>query len=84
MFVRRGRTDDPQPLSHDSSVVKMKGCPDCEGRGWFLINPFATGGTNGCGGISNMCQCMTCKDAEAYFKENGDLPEEIKTLLATK
>ena len=54
-------------------------CPACDGRGWFLINPFATGGGNGCGGDSNIKQCGTClqaynhaeKDPEGFMASHG-------------
>lgn len=51
----------------DDVVVKWKNCPDCNGRGWFLIRPFATGGGNGVGGIQNCRQCETCKNAHEQF-----------------
>lgn len=51
----------------DDIVIRWKNCPDCKGRGWFLIRPFATGGGNGVGGISNARQCGTCKNAHEQF-----------------
>lgn len=45
----------------DDTVIRWRDCPDCKGRGWFLIRPFATGGSNGVGGLSNMRQCDTCE-----------------------
>lgn len=65
------------PLRWDDTIVKMDGCPDCKGRGWFLINPFATGGFGGCGGIGNSTQCQTCVNTEKYFKETGKIPRSI-------
>jgi hypothetical protein len=76
-FVMRGRSDNPVPLNIDDEVVRISTCPSCEGRGWFLINPFATGGQDGAGGLSNKCQCLTCVDAYAYFMEHRRLPEGI-------
>lgn len=55
-------------------IIRMEHCPRCEGRGWFLGNPFATGGTNGCGGISNIRQCLTCLDCNTYYERHGKLP----------
>lgn len=45
------------------NVVRWRDCPDCEGRGWFLINAFKTGGSNGAGGLHNMTQCPKCREA---------------------
>lgn len=75
--IRRGRATVPIPFEHDTNVIRMEGCPDCNGRGWFLINPFATGGSNGAGGYRNMCQCLTCLDCQSYWNEHGTLPEGI-------
>ncbi len=72
-----GRADHPVPLDWDSKIIRLRGCPDCDGRGWFLINPFATGGGNGCGGITNTCQCQTCFAAKEYWDKNGELPPEL-------
>lgn len=76
-FVIRGRGDDPKPLRFDETIISLSTCPSCNGRGWFLINPFATGGRNGLGGIGNMTQCVTCLDTHAYFQKNGKLPDGI-------
>ena len=76
-FERRGRAVDPVPFRWDDLAVRLKGCPDCDGRGWFLIRPFATGSTNGLGGLGNMTQCLTCLDAHAYFNTHGTLPREL-------
>lgn len=75
-----GRPANPQPLDRNSTVVRLQGCPDCKGRGWFLINPFATGGSNGAGGIGNMCQCETCLSAKQYWDQHGALPPELAHL----
>lgn len=74
-----GRGENPVPLRHDSEVIRMRGCPDCDGRGYFLINPFGMGGSNGAGGLGNMCQCQTCFNAKKSFDEYGRLPPEILT-----
>jgi hypothetical protein len=81
MAIRRGRPDKPVGLTYDDQIVRLNGCPDCQGRGWFLINPFATGGGNGCGGIANLCQCLTCLDSKSYWDAHGELPPEIRPLL---
>lgn len=84
VVIRRGRGEDPKPLKHSDTVVRMDGCPDCSGRGWFLINPFATGGPNGMGGIGNQMQCLTCLDCKTYYDQHGKLPPEIaKEMEAT-
>lgn len=77
IVIKRGTAEPPVPFKHDTQVVKLKGCPDCTGRGWFLINPFETGGSDGSGGYRNMCQCQTCLNTEKYWKEHGVLPPEI-------
>lgn len=80
--IRRGplnRSD--KRLDAETQVVSMKGCPDCQGRGWFLINPFATGGANGAGGYRNKRQCLCCLDCEKYFQEHGTLPDDLKHIL---
>lgn len=82
-FKTRGR-GDCTPLKGHDDIVKMKGCPDCNGRGYFLINPFATGGTNGCGGIGNCCQCQTCLNAKAYWDKHGHLPPELVAEMQAK
>lgn len=55
--------NDATPFQEGDNVMRWVECPDCDGRGWFLINPFATGGRGGAGGLSNMRQCPTCRDA---------------------
>lgn len=80
-FVLRGRPERPRPFAPSDDVVRLRDCPSCGGRGWFLIEPFKTHGLNGAGGLGNMCQCLTCLDAHAYFKENGRLPSELAHLL---
>lgn len=80
----RGRAFNGQPLQREVPVVRLEICPDCDGRGWFLINPFRTGGTNGAGGVGNMTQCLTCKSAHEYFKQHGVLPPELQTLWEAK
>ncbi len=80
-FVRRGRAEPPVPLDHNSLVVRLKGCPDCDGRGYFLINPFAMS-DGGFGGIANKTQCLTCLDAQAYWNEHRRLPQEIEPHVA--
>jgi len=75
--VLRGRPASPVGLDHGDDVVRLKGCPDCSGRGYYLIQPFATGGSNGAGGLRNMCQCQTCADSKAYYIEFGELPPSV-------
>lgn len=58
----RLRSEDDHFREGDN-VVRWRDCPDCEGRGWFLINAFKTGGSNGAGGLQNMTQCKTCRAA---------------------
>lgn len=81
--IRRGKGDDPQPVRSGDRMVALNSCPDCKGRGYFLINPFMTGGTNGAGGLGNMCQCLTCLDSESYYRRHGELPPEL-AIAATK
>lgn len=65
-------------------VLKLKGCPDCNGRGYFTIQPFLTGGNNLCGGMRNATQCPTCKSAHDYFEKNGKLPDDIAAAMENK
>lgn len=60
-------TEAPLPMPYEDGgfktgdrVIKWRDCQRCNGRGWFLIRPFATGGGNGAGGLTNMRQCETC------------------------
>lgn len=76
--IRRGRGEPPIPLTPNSTIVRLPSCPDCLGRGYFFINPFATG-SNGFGGPRNLSQCLTCLDAHAYWQEHGSLPPELET-----
>ena len=75
--VLRGRPKNPVSLNYDDDVVRLKDCPDCGDRGYYLIHPFATGGSNGAGGLHNMCQCQTCVDSNAYWLEFGELPPSV-------
>jgi hypothetical protein len=76
-FIRRGRGEPAVPLRRDSTIVRLPSCPDCQGRGWFLINPFEFRPAPA-GGIGNMTQCLTCLDAHAYWQEHGHLPAELE------
>ncbi len=40
----------------DDTVIRWRDCPDCKGRGWFLIRPFKPNL-----GICDMTQCGRCK-----------------------
>ena len=75
--VLRGRPKNPESVRHDADVPRLKGCPDCGGRGYYLIQPFMTGGSNGAGGLGNMCHCLTCVDSKAYWDEFGELPPSV-------
>jgi hypothetical protein len=72
----RGRPENPKGFRPGDDVIKLRGCPDCKGRGWFLINPFATSPPPA-GGIGNMCQCQTCASAKAYYDAHGCLPPQL-------
>lgn len=65
-------------------VIRLNGCPDCLGRGYFLIQPFLTGGGNGIGGIGNTTQCPTCKSAHDYYQHHGKLPDDIAAAMESK
>lgn len=64
-----------KPIADGDTVIRWKDCPKCEGRGWFLIQPFMTGGTNGAGGISNMTQCQACVVALEYYASHNNSME---------
>lgn len=63
---------DRQPLKPTDTVVRLSTCPDCDGRGYFLINPFGQ-----LGNASNRTQCSTCLAAHAFFEKTGKLPNGI-------
>lgn len=63
----RAGTDDP--------IVKMHGCPDCSGRGWFCENPFASFN-------KKYLQCPTCLSAKQHFDKHGSLPDDIAAAMA--
>lgn len=73
--AKDARAASPKGLEPNQDVIRWKDCPACKGRGWFLINPFAVGGSNFCGGISNMCQCQVCLEAHDHWKITGELPQ---------
>lgn len=79
-FVRRGRGDPPKPMQPGQQVIRLKVCPDCQGRGTFLINPFATS-HGGFGGITNLTQCLTCFDAREYWNAHRCLPRELQAAI---
>jgi hypothetical protein len=72
----RGKPENPTPFKNTDDVIRMHDCPDCKGRGWFLINPFETSPWPS-GGYENCCQCQTCVSAKAYWDQHGFLPEEL-------
>ena len=82
--VRRGRPAKPVGIHYDADVPRLKGCPDCGGRGYYLIHPFKTGGSNGAGGLGNMCHCLTCVDSKAYWDEFGELPPSVVADMASR
>jgi hypothetical protein len=55
-----GWPHEGEGFKDSDTVIKWRDCPDCSGRGWFLINPFATVPAPA-GGIENMRQCPRCK-----------------------
>lgn len=63
-------TERPRPIDPGDQVVKWEDCPCCGGRGWFLINPFKTGGAGGAGGLNNMTRCQTCLDAHKQWEND--------------
>jgi len=75
--METGRPKEPKGFKPDDDVIKLKSCPDCQGRGWFLINPFAMGGGDGSGGIGNKTQCLTCLNSHTYYQAHGKLPDDV-------
>ena len=82
-FALRGMGNPPIPMTTQQEYICLKNCPSCDGRGWFLINPFATIPPP-CGGIHNKTACLTCIDAHAYWKAHGELPPELVKLIEEK
>lgn len=81
MIRNPGRADIPIALTADDEIVSHPKCPDCKGRGWFLINPFATGGGNGLGGVHNLTQCLTCRAAHDHWQTHGTLPPDFESRI---
>lgn len=73
----RPMAKEPRGLDPGGEVIRMAGCPDCNGRGWFLIHPFKTGGSGGCGGLTNTTQCPTCRAGHDHYRLHGRLPQDI-------
>lgn len=66
---------EPRPLHGD--VIRLKCCPDCGGKGYFVINPFHPGSCEAANGPGNMTQCLTCLWAKTYYDRHGALPDEL-------
>lgn len=60
----------PIQAGSDDEIVRMRGCPDCYGRGWFLKHPFAMYN-------QEYVQCPTCLSAKQHFDKYGTLPRDI-------
>ncbi len=58
----------------DDPIVRLKGCPDCYGYGWFVANPFAEYN-------KRFYQCPTCIEAKRHFDKTGELPGDIAAAL---
>jgi hypothetical protein len=69
----------PQPLWGD--VIRLKICPDCDGRGYFVINPLHPGSCEAAHGVGNMTQCLTCLQSKSHFDRYGELPPELVARL---
>lgn len=67
----RGRAENAKPLDQfGDQIIRWRDCPDCDGRGWFLHDPFATSPWP----AGYVCQCQTCANAKAFHDEHGRLP----------
>ncbi len=80
-FFHPAKGHNPEPFEHNTEVTRFLGCPDCGGRGWFLIEPFRTGGS-GAGGYSNMCKCLNCERVKAHVDKYGVMPKELSMAQA--
>lgn len=69
----RGKPDPPVGLQPTDNIVRWQNCPDCKGRGWYLIHPFKTSPWPA-GGVENTCQCLTCVHAKKFYEEHGREP----------
>ncbi|QDV24416.1 hypothetical protein [Aureliella helgolandensis] len=81
--IRRGRAEHPEPLAQGAEIVKLRGCPDCDSRGYFLINPFIVRWESLLH-FSNLTQCQTCLDCQTYWNLYNALPPEIVAELTAK
>lgn len=70
-----GFPPDPRPLYGD--VVVFKACPDCGGKGYFVIHPFHPGSCEAAHGPGNMTQCLTCVRAKSHYDRHGVPPTDL-------
>ena len=56
----------------DQVYIKLRGCPDCGGLGWFIEDPFAHP-------IGSMIHrsCLTCERSKKHYDDTGELPEDV-------
>ena len=63
-------------INPGEGIPRLLKCPECGGRGWFLINPFATGGSKGAGGSDKMPKCETVVRAKDFWDAKCVLPPD--------
>jgi len=56
----------------DDIIIRWKDCPHCDGRGWWLDNPFKEYN-------KITYQCKTCLESKAYFDKHGTVPPTPET-----
>lgn len=59
----------------DQTYHKLRGCPSCEGRGWFALDPF------GLPYPKNIVACPTCERSKRYFDLHGVLPQDVQDAI---
>lgn len=59
----------------DQEYFKLKGCPDCGGRGWFCRDPFNVPHPR------HYHVCPTCERAKRHFDRHGQLPPDIQEAI---
>jgi hypothetical protein len=75
----RNLIDHPTPelrAGEDYEYPVLKGCPDCNGRGWIYENPFAEKWAK------TTRACSTCWHAKKYFDQHGELPDDIASAIS--
>lgn len=64
-------------MNKDDKVLRWQNCPRCDGRGYFLINPFIPRFAD-LTAPENLRQCETCLKAKAFWNQYGREPTKTE------